>query len=88
MTMTTKYYQRDKCYCHYDGHKGTIGYCPICEQTNRDWIRIPCKSCENKGFIRGADVTELMIGIKSIVTKQIWTLILGVLKDLIEVVEE
>ena len=76
-----KYYLKQKCSCSY--HKRTK--CLEMYQCKTGQL-IGC--CSGKGFIRIADVTELMETIKSVVTKQIWILIIGITKNLIEVVEE
>ena len=72
----TKYYLKEKC------NNPTTNW-----HINQDGFH-DCPICHKKGFIRGADVTKLMEAIKSVVTKQMWTLIIGVTKDLIQVVEE
>ena len=76
----TKYYLKEKC-----------TYCKIVAKQRYSKNATPiieCMQCNNKDFTRVADVTELMETIKSVVTKQIWILIIGITKNLIEVVEE
>ncbi|MEK6880798.1 MAG: hypothetical protein AABY22_14360 [Nanoarchaeota archaeon] len=75
--MKTKFYQREKCNCDEK-----IKSFPYLKKKD-------CPFCHGKDFTRGADITELMLKLKSRMSEKAFIIFCEQdCEDLIEVVEE